>query len=1258
MRLVITILLLLYAMKATAITPAVRFEHLSINEGLSQNSVVGIVQDNQGFLWFGTEDGLNRYDGYQFKLFRHDPQDLHSLSSNYITTVFKDDDGQLWIGTRGGGLNRYDRQTQRFVRYVHIDNDPHSLSHNYVTALTQDARGTLWVGTRSSGLNAFDKTTGQFRHLLHNPADDNSLINNDILSLLKDRKGTLWIGTQGGLDGFDVDSQRFMHFKHDPKQPNSLNHDVVTSLFEDSKGQLWVGTNDGLGLLDAKTRQFTRFIHQTDDLNSLNANKITAINEDLRGQLWVGTDGGGLNRFDHQRRQVSHYAHQPTEPFSLSDNVVRTIYLDSNGLLWTGTNGGGVNKLNSANQDFGHFKHLISDPRSLNHNAVMSVFEDSKQTLWIGTYGGGVNKLDKNESGFEYIVHNPDNANSLSHNSVWSIAGDASGKMWFGTNGGGLNLYDPDTEQFKRFMPDKSDPTSLSHSGIQSIEVDKKGRVWVGTGGGGFNLFEPKSQSFKRFVHHSDDPNSLSSNNVLTLYSDDQHILWVGTWGGGLNRYDPQTGQFTLYRHDKHDVNSISGDIITSVLQDGPNTYWISTYGGGLNKFDIKSGKFKSYRIKEGLANDAVYGVLKDATGKLWLSTNLGLSRFDPVIETFTNYDVTDGLQSNEFNGGAFFASNSGELFFGGINGFNRFYSQTIGLHQTSPKLAFSDFLLFNKSVEILAHADKFTLPKAIDQLASVSLSYHQNLVSFEFAALDHHSPLKNQYRYQLEGFDDDWISADAKIRRANYTNLPSGQYTLRVKAANADGVWNEQGISIGIDVTGPPWLSWWAYLIYGALALALVYAMVHYRTEHKVLQHLMQLDKLKDSFLANTSHELRTPLNGIIGLAESMLDGATGVLGDKTRANLAMVVTSGKRLGSLINDILDLSKLKEANIVLTRQPLDFYTLTDVVLKLSQPLVGNKTLSLRNEVPKDLPLVEADEDRLMQIMHNLVGNGIKFTESGLVSVAATVVTIGQEQWVKISVSDTGIGIAKAHFSSIFDSFEQAHDDHENAFGGTGLGLSITRKLVELHGGTIEVDSSEGQGAEFSFTLKICDETATRSNSDNTFVIASPMYCQEGEQSDDKGVSTVASNHNGSRFRLLLVDDEPINLHVLNNHLSLRHFQLVEAQDGEQALKALDEQGPFDLVLLDVMMPKLSGFEVCTKIREQFLITELPVIFLTAKNQVHDLVQSFAVGGNDHLTKPIAKHELLTRVDTHLQLLEINRALQKRLDEALNRLDNK
>ncbi|MCJ8268203.1 MAG: ATP-binding protein, partial [Psychrosphaera sp.] len=595
-------------------------------------------------------------------------------------------------------------------------------------------------------------------------------------------------------------------------------------------------------------------------------------------------------------------------------------------------------------------------------------------------------------------------------------AEDASGKMWFGTNGGGLSLYDPDTEQFKRFMVDRADPTSLSHTGVQTIEVDKKGRVWIGTGGGGFNLFAPKNQSFKHFVHQPDNPNSVSSNNILILYSDNQHILWIGTWGGGLNRYDPQTGQFTLYRHDKNDVNSISADIITSVLQDGPDTYWVSTYGGGLNKFDVNTGQFKHYRVKDGLANDAVYGVLKDALGRLWLSTNLGLSRFDPVTETFTNFDVTDGLQSNEFNGGAFFSSTGGELFFGGVNGFNRFFPQAIGLHQKPPALAFSDFLLFNKSVAIAALDEKFTLPKAIDQLDVLSLNYHQNLVSFEFAALDHHSPLKNQYRYQLEGFDENWITADAKIRRANYTNLPSGQYTLRVKAANADGVWIEEGISFGMDVTGPPWLSWWVYLIYGALALGLVYAVVHYRTEHKVLQHLMQLDKLKDSFLANTSHELRTPLNGIIGLAESMLDGATGELGDKTRANLAMVVASGKRLGSLINDILDLSKLKKADIVLTQQPLDVYTLTDVVLKLSQPLIGNKTLTLRNEVPKDLPLVEADEDRLMQIMHNLVGNGIKFTQSGLVSVEATVITIAQQKWVKISVSDTGIGIAKAHFS--------------------------------------------------------------------------------------------------------------------------------------------------------------------------------------------------------------------------------------------------
>ncbi|MCJ8270119.1 MAG: ATP-binding protein, partial [Psychrosphaera sp.] len=507
------------------------------------------------------------------------------------------------------------------------------------------------------------------------------------------------------------------------------------------------------------------------------------------------------------------------------------------------------------------------------------------------------------------------------------------------------------------------------------------------------------------------------------------------------------------------------------------------------------------------------------------------------------------------------------------------------------------------------------------------------------------------------EGFDNHWIDADARIRRATYTSLPSGHYTLRVKAANPDGYWNDEGATINLIVNPPPWRSWWAYLIYVLFSVSLVFGVLRFRMQQhkfsqdqKVLKRLKQVDKLKDVFLANTSHELRTPLNGIIGLAQSLIDGIAGPLPSKANKSLNMVVTSGKRLSHLIDDILDLSHLKHHRIVLKTEPINLYRLVEVVLVLSEPLRAGKDLELVNDVARDLPVIEADQNRLLQILHNLVGNGIKFSHRGVVTVAAK----RSDNGIVISVKDTGIGIEKDKFATIFNSFEQVDGDNNRSYGGTGLGLSISQQLVALHGGSIELESTLGQGSTFSFTLPTSGGKPANLGFVESVVTPEPMLDElpdEAFSSDDIG----ESYNDGSGMRLLLVDDEPINLQVLNDHLSMLNYQLVEAADGTEALRLIEQEGPFDMVLLDVMMPKLSGYEVCKIIRESYSVSELPVIFLTAKNQVEDLVLGFEIGGNDYLTKPVDKPELLSRVAVHLKLLGINRDLGSKVNERTEKL---
>ncbi|MFT4929889.1 MAG: signal transduction histidine kinase/ligand-binding sensor domain-containing protein, partial [Phenylobacterium sp.] len=1262
-----------------------------------------IVQDKKGFLWFATQDGLNRYDGYTFKVFRHNPQDPSSISHNLIRTLYLDSKDRLWIGT-AGGLNRFDVQSQSFVHYQHQDSNPDSISHNDVQTIIEDNRLlsansaafgkkgddnniVLWLGTYGGGLNRFNEKSGKFTAYRQANNGTHSLRSDKIQVIYQSKDGALWLGTSTGLSRFDISQHRFSHFNHRHQDSDSLSHDNVFAILEDSKGVLWVGTKQGLNRFDAANQNFERFeqfenndkngdSHGTSYGDDLGQNYIRILFEDSHQVLWIGTEGGGLNRYDAAQKVLVRYKHDPTNLDSLSDDRVWSIYEDRHRVLWIGTSNGGLNKIDKNKQSFSHINRQASDPYSLSHNSVRSIYSDSNGILWIGT-NDGLNQHQGSEWVYtsdwlpasQYSVvedeslpfvsfkHQQDNPRSLSDNRVTAIVQDGNKAVWVGTDGGGLNQYNPKTRDFDHFKHNPADANSLSHDTVLTLYRDAKNKLWVGTDDG-LNLYQDKTGNFSRFQHNPSDPASLSHDTIRAIFEDSNQTLWVGTFGGGLNQFDEQTQRFTRYRHQPDDPTSISDDVVVSIYEDTRGRLWIGTYGG-LNLFDRMSKTFSHYGEKDGLANDIVYGILEGAQGQLWLSTNKGLSRFDPEgkkdSDMFTNYDVNDGLQSNEFTFGAYYKSAGGELFFGGSNGFNYFLPENIKQDNQPPNVVLTDFLLFNQSVPVKTAkptkptkpakpSDGFSLPKGIDDLDHLILTHKQDVISFQFAALHFANSLKNQYQYKLQGQDEDWIETDAQNRRATYTNLPGGNYVFMVKASNKDGHWNETGKSLKITVLPPPWKTWWAYLIYTAFFAAVM--LIFVRTERKmrlkeqgINLQLRQVDKLKDEFLANTSHELRTPLNGIIGLAESLMDGATGPLSDKTNANLAMVVASGKRLSNLVNDILDFSKLKNRHLRLSTCPVDLYSMAEVTLVLSRAALGRKDLQLINAVPKRLPPALADENRLQQILQNLVGNAIKFTEHGEVTVSAK----QQNNHLIISVSDTGIGIAEDKLEMIFDSFEQLEGHTERTFSGTGLGLSVSQQLVALHGGKITVESQLGKGSRFSFTLAIAKGKARSKKAANEDVARLHLL-------DEAALDIPLAPANANNFRILLVDDEPINRQVLHNHLSLQHYQLVEVSGGEEALAAIADDGPFDLVLLDIMMPRVSGFEVCKTLRNRYSTSELPVIFLTAKNQVNDLVQSFAVGANDYLSKPISKHELLARVETHLKQLDTHRNLESKVAE--------
>ncbi len=1074
----------------------VKFERLSREQGLSQSSVRCIMQDRQGFMWFGTEDGLNKYDGYNFTVYKHDALDSTSLSDNLVTSIYEDSASRntLWIGTMGGGLNKFDREKEQFTHYVNDPKNPHSPSNHSIRSIYEDRAGTLWIGTEGGGLNKFDRGKEQFiRCYVNDPKNPHSLSNNIIWSIYEDRAGTLWIGTEGGLNKFDREKEQFTHYVNDPNNPYSLSNNIIASIYEDSasRNTLWIGTRNGLNRFDRERAQFTRFVNDPKNPLSLGENDIGPIYEDQAGTLWIGTWGGGLNKLDREKEQFIRFVNDPNNPHSLSDNFVFSLYIDYSGILWIGTWQGGLNKFDHKKEQFTHYVNDPKNPHSLSYNSIASIYEDRAGTFWIGTWGGGLNKFDREKEQFTHFVNDPNNPHSLSNNIIFSILEDSlatAGRntLWIGTLGGGLNKLvlnpaagggegsDREKAQFTHYLNDPKNPHSLSNNSIWSIYADHSGTLWIGTSGGGLNKFDREKEQFTHYINDPNNPYSLSDNAVMSIYEDNAGTLWIGTGGGGLNKFDHEKEQFIHYVNDPKNPHSLSNNIIPSIYEDHAGTLWIATLGG-LNKFDHESGRFTRYTEKDGLPNNGVIGILEDNNGHLWLSTNKGISCFDPprlAGKTFRNYDVGDGLQSNEFNAWAYHKSKSGEMFFGGINGFNVFHPDSIKDNPYLPPVVITAFKRYNTDET----AELAIEEKGISVKPAIKLTYKDNFLLFEFAALSFRRPEKNQYAYKLEGYSDKWIHLGTK-RDVTFTNLDPGEYTLRVKGSNNDGVWNEEGTSIKITITPPWWKTWWAYMLYGLMFAGAVFGYIRYKTqaqakelarERKVNERLRQVDKLKDDFLANTSHELRTPLHGIIGLAESSVADASVKLPERMRLNLGMIIASGKRLASLVNDILDFSKLKTHHLDIQKKPLDMRVLVDLVLKFSEPLLAGKNLIFKNEIPPDLPPVEGDENRLQQILHNLVGNAIKFTESGEVRISAA----QRNGMVEISVADTGIGISKDKQQDIFKSFEQVDASISREYGGTGLGLAITKSLVELHGGKIWVESEAAQGAVFTFTLPV------------------------------------------------------------------------------------------------------------------------------------------------------------------------------------------
>ncbi len=1227
---VLIILLLITSLTAKSQTPAeISVFHYGLKDGLSFGIVNSIAQDNKGFIWIATSDGLNRFDGHSFTVFKNEPNNPYGIASNHVQSIFKDSQGLLWVSSRNG-LTSFDPGNQRFIKYSSNIQNPSRKDD--ITCVSESRDHNLWVAT-TGGFYYFNKKSKKFTS--YNTENLKGLTSNSILNIYEDSNGFLWVGTKEfGLQVFAVMGSQV---KQQSKILTPTLDTRINKIYEDKNRDLWVATSKGLFLYSRKTNHFQLF---NADEYGLPGNIFLSVVENGDGYILVGLQDGGLYKLSINRTTIKAGRKYHFEPIRGSNGAlvtnwsVQTLFLDKDRNIWLGTYGNGIYTVNSIPKKFSRFQ-IRKGLDSPDFVRFYGIAQDSEGVFWLGTDGDGIYKVTK--EGKILKNYRADGRNgSITDNAILSALKDSRNRLWFGTYKGGLMRYDPRSDSFKSYTYSSRIPQSLKFNDVRVIYEDSKQNIWIGTNGGGLNLFDSKKESF---INWNPENSAIASNDVRAITEDVGGNLWVGTYGGGVNYYDIKRNAFFKLFESPSESNLLVNNVVYALYLDKEGRLWIGTEGDGLIIYNTRTKAVVKYNEKNGLANNTVNAIKADSQGKVWLSTNKGISKVDLKARRIYNYDESDGLQGGQFHeGSALISENGRAMVFGGTEGCNFFDPANIKASKIAPKVLITGLNIYGQPTDTdRSRAENI---RDVTEARKIELSPEHAVFSINYLTLNYGFPHEGDYAYKLDGLDKEWNYVKGQ-RSATYRYLDPGTYTFKVKASNEDGIWADSFSSIEIVILPPWYKTWWAYLIYAGLLGAAIYSFIIYRTRQAKLKFKIkaaqfeaekekELHEKKINFFTNVSHEFRTPLTLIINPAKELLHDDSH---NASMGNLNTIYRNARRLLSLVDQLLLFRKSESDMAKLKLVSLNISSVCQEVYLCFTHQARKKNIDLSFHTVKDNLEIIADREKMEIILFNLISNALKNTsEKGSVTIKVS----ETEHDILIEVTDTGIGISEEVGERIFQQFYQVQNSGSGSAGGFGIGLSLVKSFVESHKGFVGYQSKVGQGTKFWVSLKkgrdhfrdtvIFEEVDESSVFLEELVDESQM--EQQYEANPAGVSESTEVYSDNK-RILIVDDN-LQIRQYVKQLFEGEYEVLDAENGDRGLEIVRKSIP-DLVISDIMMQGLSGIELCSRIKDDPALNHIPVILLTASSSAEVKLKGIECGAEDFISKPFEKEMLIARV---------------------------